>query len=299
MSIFADEIKKILETEHIAFEEDAAMGRRVFRCRLHCAENPEALKGTRTKAILPMEINSRTPEEAEIEYWKACSAIESITASDGYPLIITQDRWMKDPDSMRLRLLAHLGIFGRIHARSCIVRRITKSEAAGFLGKHHSYGDAACKYRYGLFFPSGTRFCSRQEERQRDRVKERLIAVAEFSNARKWQKGDKVIKSYEWTRYASESGARAVGGMGKLLRAFIEDVAPDDIMSYADLEWSDGKVYETLGFEFESIKSPVLFGVDPATWERKAGPDMTPDGRTLYFKNFGSKKFRLKLTPYV
>jgi hypothetical protein len=94
-----------------------------------------------------------------------------------------------------------------------------------------------------------------------------LVAVATFSNARKWQKGDKVIRSYEWTRYASLPGVRISGGMGKVVKAFIEEVHPDDIMSYADLEWSEGKVYEQLGFVLEGRKDPVMFVVDEA-WRR-------------------------------
>lgn len=60
--------------------------------------------------------------------------------------------------------------------------------------------------------------------------------------------------------------------MGKLLKAFIGDVRPDDVMSYADASWSDGDVYRKLGFSQE---------------EDKVFPN---GGRSL--------KFRLKLTEY-
>jgi hypothetical protein len=140
------------------------------------------------------------------------------------------------------------------------------------------------------------------------------VAVATFSNARKWQKGKKVIRSYEWTRYASLPGVRINGGMGKALKAFIKDIQPDDIMSYADLEWSEGAVYEQLGFELEGHKTPVIFAVD-SQWQRTAlkqyggqgmtGVDMPPPARgcrslptSLYLQNLGSNKYRLKLTEY-
>ena len=135
-----------------------------------------------------------------------------------------------------------------------------------------------------------------------------LVAVATFSNARKWIKGDKTIRSYEWTRYASLPGVRLSGGMGKLLKAFIKEVEPDDIMSYADLEWSEGEVYERLGFKSEMMKDPVVFTIDPENWERRAvkgsldklgmtGDNLGMTG-TFFFRNFGSRKFRLKLTEY-
>ena len=60
--------------------------------------------------------------------------------------------------------------------------------------------------------------------------------------------------------------------MGKLLKAFIKDVRPDDVMSYADASWSSGDVYRKLGFKEEGAK-------------------IFPDGGK-------SLKFRLKLTEY-
>ena len=123
-----------------------------------------------------------------------------------------------------------------------------------------------------------------------------LIAVGTFSNARKWIKNGKEIRSYEWTRFASLPGLRISGGMGKILNAFIEEVQPDDIMSYADLEWSEGAVYEQLGFRFEGQKEPVLFKVD-SEWNRSPVKTGMTEGN-LFYMNFGSNKYRLKLTEY-
>ena len=127
------------------------------------------------------------------------------------------------------------------------------------------------------------------------------MAVATFSNARKWVKGDKTIRSYEWTRYASLPHVRLSGGMGRLLKAFIKDTQPDDIMSYADLEWSEGAVYTQLGFELEGRKDPVAFEID-ASWQRIPIKDPcysgAANGGKGYFQNLGSNKYRLKLTEY-
>jgi hypothetical protein len=96
--------------------------------------------------------------------------------------------------------------------------------------------------------------------------------------------------------------------MGKLLKTFILEVQPDDIMSYADLEWSQGDVYKTLGFNEELPKDPVSFEIDPQTWERRAIRRFQPEPGTtqaepdtagkLFYTNFGSRKLRLKLTDY-
>ncbi|MCQ2163494.1 MAG: hypothetical protein MJY86_09505 [Bacteroidales bacterium] len=149
----------------------------------------------------------------------------------------------------------------RIYARNCEVRRITKEAAEPFFAANHQLGYTRCRYLYGLFvsragtdaLPVGT-----------------LVAAAGFSNPRKWVKDGQEVRSSEWVRYASLKGLGVDGGMGKTLKAFIEEVHPDDVMSYADASWSDGDVYRKLGFIEEA-------------------PKIFPDGSR-------SLKFRLKVT---
>lgn len=134
-----------------------------------------------------------------------------------------------------------------IFARNCEVRKIDKPTASAFLAQHHRYGAAASRYHYGLFvsragkhydcFPIGS-----------------LVAVAQFSAPRKWQKNQREYRSYEWVRYASLKQIRICGGMGKMLQYFIDQVHPDDVMTYAPAPY-DGAVYQKLGFKKEGIKT--------------------------------------------
>ena len=261
--------------------------------------------------IVPINICAQSPEEAAEQSEKIKDVIAQHLLKTGkYPLIIPEDRWHRQPEMMKARLLAHLEIFTPIYARNCDIRRIDKPTAAEFLNRTHSYGNAACKYRYGMFLKRSTGHIAK--EGRCDIPAETLIAVGTFSNARKWIKNGKEIRSYEWTRFASLPGLRISGGMGRILKAFIEEVQPDDIMSYADLEWSEGTVYEQLGFTLEGQKDPVLFGVD-SEWNRSpVKPGMTEGGKTgvtdpnviagqtgnMFYMNFGSNKYRLKLTEY-
>ena len=89
--------------------------------------------------------------------------------------------------------------------------------------------------------------------------------------------------------------------MGKSLNAFIAETAPDDIMSYADLEWSDGRVYETLGFAFENVTPPQSFIVSgnkrepiKRLSEKSATEIIGNDPDAYIICNLGSGKFRLK-----
>lgn len=244
------------------------------------------------RMILPLEIYALTEEDAYRQSIRAEECILSVRKENAYPLIVTKDRWESRREMMKARLMAHLECFSTAYARNCEVRRIEKAEALAFLNKNHSYGYAACRHHYGLFQKRAT------GHNESDRKGE-LLAVATFSNARKWVKEDKVICSYEWTRYASLPDLRINGGMGKVLKAFIADIRPDDIMSYADLEWSEGGAYSQLGFKQEDHKEAVMFSIDPLTWKRTpAGKETAvPEGR-LFFRNFGSNKYRLKLTDY-
>ena len=291
--------------------------------------------GRKEKIIIPLEIKAETLEEAVQNSEDAYEAIHMASREEGgYPLVVTEDRWRRQGEMMRARILAHLELFSQAYARNCEVRRIEKAEAQAFLNENHSYGYAACRYRYGLFLKRHTGHIA-EELRSLDSARDdkteirddrelrqdgngqigKLIAVATFSNARRWIKDGKEISSYEWTRYASLPEMRVSGGMGKLLKAFIKDVQPDDIMSYADLEWSEGTVYERLGFKREHLgKEPVLFSVDRRTWERRTVRSLDKLGMTegssgmtegssgmteeLFFRNFGSVKYRLKLTDY-
>ena len=252
--------------------------------------------GKLSRTVILLKAIAGSPEEAEIQSEAAWEHIKRIQAEEE-AVIISEDRWNTRNDMTGARLLAHMQIFFPIYARNCEVRRIDKKTAAEFLERTHSYGDASCRYRYGLYLKRHTGHVADelQDGLSKTPLPGTLVAVATFSNARKWIKGEKVIRSYEWTRYASLPGLRVNGGMGKLLKEFIKEAQPDDIMTYADLEWSEGGVYEQLGFSLEGRKSPVMFRIDEL-WRRF--PVKTGMPGNLFYQNFGSNKFRLKLTDY-
>ena len=239
------------------------------------------------RCVVPIEVEATSESEAQVQAAQVMQLLDSLEDEGVTSIIITEDRWRRQAEMMQARLLAHLEKFTSLYARNCEVRKIDKAVAAPFLEANHSYGDAACRYRYGLYL--------RRPSRDGQLQAGTLVAVATFSNARKWVKGEKTIRSYEWTRYASLPGVRISGGMGKMLKAFIKEVQPDDIMSYADLEWSEGKVYEQLGFVLEGRKGPMVFVVDGQWGRFPVKPGMAGE---RFFMNLGSNKYRLKLTQY-
>lgn len=300
MEVFRNSITEFLSDKGFCCtdvtSEDMDIGKGM---RILLARHPERTGSGRIILLSPVAETCEEATEISDAIWKAISEMRK--SDERQPVIITEDRWNSDRTITGDRLLAHLEDFFPVYARNCEARRIDKAMAAEFLSHTHSYGDASCRYRYGLFLKRHTGHIAEQVSSTGCGIKPGdMIAAATFSNARKWHKGDKVIRSYEWTRYASLPGIRVIGGMGKLLDLFIEDVSPDDIMSYADLEWSEGNAYAQLGFIMEGYKEPVCFKVDTETWKRSAisGNDAGKQDRERFFTNFGSAKFRLKLTEY-
>lgn len=276
---FCNEITAFLESNGFEYDLLTRMGQEIVL--VQCGE------GESLRCVVPVETDAASMSEAREQADDVKQLLESLGSEGIETIVVTEDRWRSQGDMMRARLLAHLEVFTSLYARNCEVRKIDKAVATPFLDAFHSYGDASCRYRYGLYL--------RRPSRDGKFEAGTLVAVATFSNARKWIKGGKTIRSYEWTRYASLPGVRISGGMGKMLKAFIKEVEPDDIMSYADLEWSEGKVYEKLGFVLEGQKDPVMFVVD-GQWNRlPVKPGMAGD---RYFQNSGSNKYRLKLTQY-
>lgn len=192
-----------------------------------------------------------------------------------------------------------------VFARNCEVRKIDRKTADAFLDVNHIWGSASCRDCYGLFRRRVTGASERLTVnvaeassmasdvvpvRESNCIVGELVAVATFSNARRWEKQGRIVSSYEWVRYASLKDTRVVGGMGKLLKAFIEERHPDDVMTYAistavpgrelrEGVESEGNVYRKLGFQEES---------------RRTFPSRLPSGTATST----SIKFRLKLTPW-
>ena len=143
-----------------------------------------------------------------------------------------------------------------IFARNCSVRRITVAEAAPFFEANHRMGYCTCRHRYGLFverctgaaesaLPVGT-----------------MVAAAGFSGPRNMTGRGGNRRSFEWIRYASLRDYRVVGGMGKLMNAFADDLKPDDIMTYVRTNESNGDCFKVLGFDCEGRWGKEEWGYD-------------------------------------
>lgn len=218
----------------------------------------------------------------------AGAAISGWTAADR--MFLYEDRWRNSGPAVRAMMRVRMGQGLRVFARNCEVRAVTPEAAASFLQRNHVYGSARARYRLGLFRIRSTG----NAEAGMDQTPG-MVAVATFSDGRRREDG---TVSYEWVRYASVQGVRVVGGMGRLLDAFVATVGdgtPMDVMTYADLEWYDGRSYRRLGFKPCGDRAPVWFLCRPGCSGRQicrteAAVD-EEDGVKIC--NLGSRKYIL------
>lgn len=150
----------------------------------------------------------------------------------GYRLItIFSDEWMYRADVVRSRL-AH--VFGRndrrVYARALTVRAVSSAQSRAFQEQHHIQGASQARVHLGLYDQD-----------------DQLRALQTFSAGRKALNTQSRPDHYELVRYVTD-GSAVIGGASRLLRHFVREYNPVQIVSYADLRWSQGNLYEQLGF---------------------------------------------------
>ncbi|WP_053406128.1 hypothetical protein [Persicobacter sp. CCB-QB2] len=161
-----------------------------------------------------------------------------------------KDQWANQKEIICSRLLSALGITQRIHGRKCKVIPISNPELINFLEQNHLHTPLRAKIKYGLIYEGA------------------LVAVMAFSHPRQISRNGNIYKSFELIRHCNKSGYTVVGGFSKLLKHFIQEKSPDDIMTYVDLEWSKGESYLQFGFEEVGISPAQFFYLDQTQKKR-------------------------------
>ncbi len=184
---------------------------------------------------------------------------------------IYEDWWQHKPEIVKSKLKSVLQISERIYARQCEIKKINKPFADKFLIENHLYGFTNSKIKYGLFY------------------KDTLYGLAAFAGQRQFRQG----RSVELLRFCTKNGYSVIGGLDKLLQAYIRNYKPDSIMTYIDSDWGTGNAFLKLGFEITDNKLPMTFFVDTQTGARipeKYFSDFQHSEHYVKIKNSGSLK---------
>ncbi len=170
----------------------------------------------------------------------------------------------------RLRGLHNMG--QRIYGRQTVVARIDKKVALSFQQEHHIQVALPGKYRYGLFYRG------------------ELVSVAVFSGGRHMRDQNEAYRSFELIRFCHKGDHIIIGGISKLIKAFIADFNPQDIMTYADLDWTQDSSLRTIGFE-------IIGQVPPQNYYIVNGirqfVEPSESDAFYSFENLGSLKLKL------
>lgn len=145
--------------------------------------------------------------------------------------------YVTKPQIIQDRIKNLLGIYEvKIYARNCTVKEISFKNGSEFIDKYHLQGKDTSKVYLGLFHDN------------------ELISVMSFKTPRFTDSYE-----YELVRFVNKSGYHIIGGAGKLLSYFEHTYTPKSIITYADKCWSNGKLYERLGFTHDHDTLPGYF----------------------------------------
>jgi len=191
---------------------------------------------------------------------------------------IWEDQWTNKKEIVKSRIISLFGKSERVYARNTKVVKLNKIELLQFLNQNHLNEPANAKIKYGLM--DG----------------DELVAVSAFSRSCPVHRDGVVYRSHQLIRFCNKNGFTVVGGLSKLIAHFIKMHNPEDIMSYADLDWSNGKSYTRLGFHQIGVLEPQTFYTDPNAMQRyyKLNAPEEKSG-LLKFANQGSIKYLLDL----
>ncbi len=206
-------------------------------------DNISTIPNDRT-AIYPKELDVYLPDsKLGIEYcglyWHSDiyknvsyhATKHRVCEKNGIRLItLFEDEWKYNKDLVKQKILSILGNDSRptIYARKCTVIPVNQQLKKDFFNKYHIQGNGPGSISIGLQ-------CDNE-----------LVACMTFIK----QKNGKFILN----RYATS--AKVPGGFSKLLSYFKKQHSWTEIVSFADLRWSQGDLYYKNGFVLDKVLPP-------------------------------------------
>lgn len=192
------------------------------------------------------------------------------------------DDWHHKNEIVLSIIASILGQNKTIFARNCHVKKVDKTIAKVFLNENHLLGYLNAYYKYALYY---------QNE---------IIAIATFSKGRKMNRLSSEKRGFELISFCCKKHISVTGGLSKLLKAFVTDLQPGDVMTYVDKDWSEGKAYLKIGFKLHSEKPPQNFVFNTQTLTKfKVSDDLELENKkdkdAILVKNSGNLK--LVYTP--
>lgn len=148
-------------------------------------------------------------------------------------LTIYEDEYWERTTNVERKLKRLCGILDEptVYARRCDVIEVSAKERRQFLRAHHIQGDGRGSVTLGLQHNG------------------KLVACMTFISNKDG--------SWYLNRYATSMNV--VGGASKIFTHFIRNYEYTQVISFADLRWSSGAMYQKIGFELDCIIPPDYY----------------------------------------
>lgn len=145
---------------------------------------------------------------------------------------IFEDEWLEKEDLIKEKILSILGKSNKekVFARKTKVAEVDTRAKIEFFDKNHIQGNGPSSINFGLEYNN------------------ELVAVLGFIKQK---------DHYVLNRYATSKNV--VGGFTKLLKHFEREYNNPKIITFADLRWSEGDLYENTGFILDKTLEPDYY----------------------------------------
>lgn len=153
---------------------------------------------------------------------------------------IFEDEWLYKSEIWKSMLNNILGLTkNKVQARKCTIREAYSQEAIKFLNENHIQGWCPSQIKLGLYYNN------------------ELMSIMTFGKSRHFIGNGET--EYELLRFCNKLNTTVIGGASKLFNYFVKTYNPNSIISYADRRWSNGNLYNVLGFEFIHNSKPNYY----------------------------------------
>ncbi len=168
----------------------------------------------------------------------------------GIQLLTIWEDWIRNkPEIVESIIKSKLGIISnKIYARKCNIKLIESNICKEFLNQNHIQGFSPSTIKLGLYY------------------NDELVSVMTFSKSRVGI--GKKEDGYELVRFCNKLNTNIIGAASKLLKYFIKQYQPTQIISYSSNDISNGNLYKTLGFEKEQTSSAAYWYINQNNFQR-------------------------------
>lgn len=172
-------------------------------------------------------------------------------------LTIFEDEFQQKPEIVYNKIEQCLGHSqaSKINARQCYIQPITTPVKDNFLHQNHLQGADVSNVKLGLFAND-----------------DHLVAVMTFAKPSRVRSSVKIQHTegvWELNRFVTDQYYQVRGAASKLLEYFKRNYNWVQLYSYADKRWSQGKLYQILGFVHESDTKPNYWYLPKGYYKRE------------------------------